>query len=439
MPSLKFTATWVVGALAPGEYVDRSLPNFGLTVQPSGRRFYWVRVREAGKRIRITIGPAPHPGMAAAEKALTLSLADARARAAEKLRLHRDGAILRPPVVVTAADADAAQLRPDTLTGAQLAAVFLAKQGGRSWGKGTADCHKDYLTRLYLPTFGHQLAASVSRQEVRALLDTYAKVGNVAANRAHATICRMYRWAFREAELLPVNPVADLAKPGIGADAEVRRARVLTHDEIRYFWAQLDALEATTRSNRDRVQVGVWRLRLLTAQRGITLRRARWPWIKFRDGFIEIPPDALKRKNQPVPHLIPMAPRIRAILEARAAAAHPTDLYVFGSRPGQSKLPLASRGLKLDLPDFQGKDLRRTATTLMRKHGKVSRYTVKWILNHKIRDVTGIYDQYDMYDQKLAGLKKLDAILTAILNPHAKRPSSLLRFPPRVVSARKAS
>jgi integrase len=439
MPSLKFTATWVVGALAPGEYVDLSLPNFGLMVLPSGRRFYWVRIREAGKRIRITLGPAPHPGMAAAEKALTLSLAEARAAATEKLRLHRDGAILRPPVVVTAADADAAQLRPDTLTGAQLAAVFLAKQGGRIWAKGTATCHKDYLARLYVPTFGHRLVTSVTRQEIRALLDSYAKVGNVAANRAHGTICRMYRWAFREAELILVNPVADLAKPGIGADAEVRRARVLTHDEIRYFWAELDKLEATTRSNRDRVQVGVWRLRLLTAQRGITLRRLRWAWVNFREGFIAIPPDALKRKKQPVPHLIPMAPRIRAILEARAAAAHPTDLYVFGSRPGQSKLPTPSRGLQLDLPDFQGKDLRRTATTLMRTHGNVKRGTVKWILNHKISDVTGIYDRYDMYDQKLAGLTKLDAIVTAILNPNAKRAASLLRFPARVVSARQAS
>ena len=39
MPSRIFKATFVVGALAPGEYVDASLPNFGLMVQPSGRRF----------------------------------------------------------------------------------------------------------------------------------------------------------------------------------------------------------------------------------------------------------------------------------------------------------------------------------------------------------------------------------------------------------------
>jgi hypothetical protein len=444
MPSLKFTSTWIVGSLAPGEYVDTSLPNFGLMVQPSGRRFYFVRIREAGKRPRIKLGPAPHPGMAAAERQLTLSLADARTAGADKLRLHASGARLRPPVIVTKADADAAQLRPDTLTGAQLAAAFLATQGGKVWADSTARNHRDYLERLFIPAFGHRLAADVAKAEVRTLLDTYAKScktasqkGNVAANRAHSTFCRMYRWAAQE-DMIPTNNLADLRKPGIGRQAEVRRARVLDHDEIRTFWTVLDALEKASQSKRDVVQINIWRLRLLTAQREITLRRFRWSWVNFKEGYIEIPADALKRRQQPCPHLIPMArgSRIRAILEARRAAAHATDLFVFSSRTGSAAMPTPARGVKFGLVDFQGKDIRRTATTLMRKHGKVKRSVVKWILNHKINDVTGIYDRYDMFDEKLAGLKKLDLIVSAILNPQAKRDRSLLRFPARVVFAK---
>jgi len=435
MPSLKFTATWIVGALPPGEYVDTSLPNFGLVVQQSGRRFYFVRVREAGKRVRLQLGQAPHPGMAAAERQLTISLADARTAAGDKLRLHRDGARLRPPVIVTAADADAAQLRPDTLTGAQLAAVFLAKQGGKVWADSTARNHRDYLERLYIPAFGHKLAADVTKADIRTLLDAYAKIGNVAANRAHSTFCRMYRWAAQD-DLVPSNPLVDLRKPGIGRQAEVRRARVLDHDEIRTFWTVLDTLERTSKRKRDVVQVAIWRLRLLTAQREITLRRLRWSWINFTEGYIEIPADALKRRQQPCPHLIPMAPRIRAVLEARRALAHASDLFVFSSRKGSAAMPTPARGIKFGLVDFQGKDLRRTATTLMRKHGKVKRGTVKWILNHKINDVTGIYDRYDMFDEKLRGLIKLDLIVDAVLNPDAKRDRSLLRFPVRVVHAK---
>ena len=431
MPSLKFTATWTVGALAPGEYVDTSLPNFGLMVQPSGRRFYYVRIREGGKRIRLTLGPAPHPGMASAERDLTISLAAARQAAGDKLRLHRDGAILRQPVIVTAADADAADLRPDTLTVRQLAAAFLAKQGGKVWSDGWARQVQFYVDRLLVPKYGHRLAASVTRQDIRALLDAYADVGPVAANRAHSVFCRLFRWAYRQ-DLIPSLPTLELTKPGKGADAEQPRSRVLQHEEIRAFWSALDVLERTSNRKRDRLQVGIWRLRLLTAQREITLRRLQWSWINFDDGLIEIPADALKRKKQPVPHLLPMGATVRAILLARRAAAHQTDLYVFGSRTGCATMPGPARGLKLPgLADFQGKDLRRTATTLMRKHGGIDRESVKWVLNHKVGDVTGIYDRYDMFDEKRRALDTLDRIIVAILNPEAKRDPSLLRFPSR--------
>jgi integrase len=428
MPKLKFTATWIAGALAAGEYFDSTLPDFGVRVQPNGNRAYFVRVREAGRRVRLTLGPAPRPGMSDAARKLTLTLAAARDAAGTKLQLHRDGAILRPPVITSALEADAADLRPATLTVKQLAAAFVAKQGGKVWAAGTLRNHRDYLERIIVPAFGHRLAASIERWEVRDLLDTYAAVGPVAANRAHSTVCRMFRWAAQR-DYIKVNPLADLIKPGKGAASEKRRARVLDHAEIRYFWTQLEQLERTSRSKRDRAQVGIWRLRLLTAQREITLRRLRWTWVNFADGLIEIPADAMKRRDQPVPHVIPMAAGIRTVLEQRRALAHLSDVFVFGTRTGSARMPGPARGLKLELPDFQGKDLRRTATTLMRKHGTIDREVVKWVLNHKINDVTGIYDRYDMYDEKLAALEKLDAIVSAILNPDAKRDPSLLRFP----------
>lgn len=428
MPQLKFTATWVVGALAPGDYLDTALPNFGLRVQ-TGKRWYFVRVREGGKRVRMKLGPAPAAGMSDAARKLTLTLADARTAAGELLRLHASGARLRQPLPATADAADAADLRPETLTVAQLAAAFVAKQGGRVWSDGWQRQVKDYLDRLVIPRFGHRLAASVSRAEIRDLLDSYAKHGGgVSANRLHSVVCRMFRWAL-ERDYLAAVPTTALVKPA--PDAETPRSRVLEHAEIRALWNRLDALELSAATKRDKVQIGIWRLRLLTGQREITLRRLQWSWVRFDEGVIEFPPPALKRKKQSVPHLLPMSATVRAILEKRRASAHVSDLYVFGTRTGMAKLPGPARGLKLELPDFQAKDLRRTAVTLMRKHGGIERETVKWVLNHKVADVTGIYDRYDMFEEKQRALETLDKIVQAILNPDAKHDSALLRFPKR--------
>jgi integrase len=425
---LKLTATFVTGALEPGDYLDTALPNFGLRVQQTGR-WYFVRVREAGGRVRIKLGPAPGPGLSDAARKLTLTLAEARTKAGEQIRLHRAGARLRQPLITTAAAADTADLRPETLTVAQLAAAFLAKQGGRVWSDGWARQVKDYLERLVVPRFGHRLAASVQRAEIRDLLDTYAKQGGgVCANRLHSVICRMFRWAL-ERDYLAVSPTVALVKPA--PDAETPRSRVLEHEEIRALWRRLDTLERTAASARARVQIGIWRLRLLTGQREISLRRLQWSWIRFDEGLIEFPPPAMKRKKQPVPHLLPMSATVRALLEQRRAVAHASDLYVFSTRTGMARLPGPARGLKLELPDFQGKDLRRTAITLMRKHGGIDRETVKWVLNHKVNDVTGIYDRYDMFEEKQRALETLDTIVQAILHPDAKRDAALLRFPAR--------
>jgi integrase len=54
--------------------------------------------------------------------------------------------------------------------------------------------------------------------------------------------------------------------------------------------------------------------------------------------------------------------------------------------------------------DFRGHDLRRTAATQMTSTG-ISRLTVKRILNHVEKDVTGIYDRYSYDAEKREALE----------------------------------
>jgi integrase len=62
---------------------------------------------------------------------------------------------------------------------------------------------------------------------------------------------------------------------------------------------------------------------------------------------------------------------------------------------------------------FTVHDMRRTARTHMAALG-VSRFVAERALNHKIRDVEGIYDQHDYFDQRRQALARWSAMLHTI-------------------------
>ena len=96
----------------------------------------------------------------------------------------------------------------------------------------------------------------MTRADVRRVLETIAERGApIEANRTLAVIRKVYNWAIGE-DLLEVNPAYRIPAPG----TEHKRDRVLTHDEIRAIWKDLD--------NEEPRIAAVMRLRLLTGQRG---------------------------------------------------------------------------------------------------------------------------------------------------------------------------
>jgi integrase len=68
---------------------------------------------------------------------------------------------------------------------------------------------------------------------------------------------------------------------------------------------------------------------------------------------------------------------------------------------------------QLGMAKWTPHDLRRTAATLVRRHG-VPRDHVRAILAHTEGDVTSIYDQYDMLAEKRAAVIKLGSAIDAI-------------------------
>jgi hypothetical protein len=413
MPHVVLTQPLVDGALAPGEYFDLALPNFALRVGKS-RRVFYVRVRDgaARKRVRITIGRA-------GDGHGRLRLKDARMRAGTLLRAHAEGVILKP-----SADAGAAGLTPDTATVAQLAAAFVDEQAA-GWSENWLRQCRSFAARL-TKAHGVMLVRDLSRHQLKTLIRKYAARAPVQANRYHAFLSKLCRWAVNE-ELLDRNPIDQLDRVTI----EERRARELTAAEIVTLWRALDAIAASPQSTpRERMTAEIYRLRLLTAQRETPLRRLEWAWVNVDEKRLDIPASVMKgRKGRRLPHVVPLGARALALLETRRAAASPVDRLVFGVYPGTTTPPSRTRTRLpgLDLVDFQGKDLRRTAATLMAAHG-VTEFVIARVLAHKNTSITGVYNRYEYLAEKRVALDTLDRVLTAILEPAAATSAPVLPF-----------
>jgi integrase len=364
---------------------------------------FYVRVREGDghKRVRVTIGLA-------GDGHGRLRLKEARRRAGELLSAHADGALLKP-----SADNGDTGLDPQKATVAQLAAAFVDEHAA-GWSDNHLRNQQTFAAKL-TKAHGAQLARLLSRHQLKTLIRKYAERAPVTANRYHAFLSKLCRWAVKE-ELLDRNPIDQLDRVTI----EESRSRELSAPEVVELWRVLDAIGADPKSKpRERIAADIYRLRLLTAQRDTPLRKLEWSWVNVDEKVLDIPANVMKgRKGKRLPHVVPLGARALALLNARRAAAAPVDRLVFGVHVGTTKTPTRTRTRLpgLDLADFQGKDLRRTAATLMAKHG-ITEFVIARVLAHKNQSVTGIYNRYEYLPEKRVALDTLDRVITGILEP----------------------
>jgi integrase len=80
--------------------------------------------------------------------------------------------------------------------------------------------------------------------------------------------------------------------------------------------------------------------------------------------------------------------------------------------PGTLNVALKRLPLK-DVEHVTVHDMRRTARTQMAALG-INRFVAERALNHKIRDVQGIYDQHDYFSERKIALAKWAALLVEV-------------------------
>jgi integrase len=244
------------------------------------------------------------------------------------------------------------------------------------------------LHRTLIPAWKERLVDSIKAKEVKSLLESISSRAPVHANRVHEILRMVFQWGVDEWEL-EVNPGRMVKQ----LHSESPRERVLTRAEIRSLWQ-------VWRRSDDPVS-SLLRLRLLTAQRGNQIFGLHHSQLDAYgdDVWWNVPSTLTKTRR---PYRIWICPEARAVL-----SRHLPDEsgYYFDTDPERRDWchDYWRRTIELSKPsgvtNWQPRDLRRTAATLMAQGG-VSRFIIKRVLGHTDKEITAVYDLYS-YDREV--------------------------------------
>ena len=247
-----------------------------------------------------------------------------------------------------------------------------------------------------LPKWRGRAVEGITRRDVHVLVEKLAERTPILANRAVAALSKMFRFALDD-DLIAASPVVGISRPA----PEHARDRVLTADEIRKLWAKFDGLDPTLGA--------FFKLRLMTAQRGIEVGSMRWQDVDLATGWWTIPAGVSKNKLQ---HRVPLTSSVIALLKTLCPADPIRTDYVLAG--GRGKRQQSEAATRFGVKDFRGHDMRRTAASYMASGG-VPRLTISKILNHVETGVTAVYDRHSYDAEKKAALDWWAVKLTAIL------------------------
>ena len=382
------------------ELYDAHARGLSLRVTANGVKSWLLRFRVGGQQMpRLTLGQYPTVGLEAARKKKAqraLRAVDGGANPAAEKKAVRQGELV-----------------------ADLAKEYIerhAKKFKKSWREDERMLDADVL-----PLWRNRTVKELTRRDVRILIEAIADRGSpIVANRCLALVRKMLNFAVQR-DWVDANVASLMAKPG----AEQSRDRVLTADEIRRVWAACAGERPAL--------CAVLKLRLVLAQRASELAQLRWTDIDFETGWITFPPAVTKNGEA---HRVPITPPALDLLTAlpqvddcewvfpgRTARQPLGDMKKGGQRIAKRVLAqLQTENPTVTAFNFQGRDLRRTASTFMAEAG-ISQADIAKVLNH-VEDgprATHVYNRYQYDKEKQIALTTWSRKLTEILeNTDAK-------------------
>ena len=372
------------------EVPDPALSGLYLVIQPSGAKSWALRYRFGGKPKKLTLGKWPLMGVA-----------DARAAASEAI-----GAVEHGTDPGAAKQRAKAERRDADLSERDKIKTLVALYGKRhlSTLKSGATVQRE-LDRHVVAKWGDRDIQDIAKRDVIDLLDAIADSGRiVTANRVRAYLSKFFNWCV-DRDVIEVSPAMGV-KP---VAKETSRDRVLSDDELRWFWAACEA--------EGQPWGALGKVLLLTGQRlsevaGMTdgeLQGDEW----------HLPADRTKNKRA---HMVPITAAVREALDTIERIDGPAGLYhttngrtpLSGYNKGRGYLAdrmmqIASHeaGKPVEIPHWTFHDLRRTAATNMARIGIPVRVT-EAVLNHVSGTgggIVGVYQRHDYADEKRQALE----------------------------------
>lgn len=389
------------------EIPDSLCTGLYLTVQPSGKKGWQVRYRHSGTHRRMTLGSYP-----------VLSLADARTRARDALAAATEGR--DPAEEVRAAKAPKAENERDKV---RVLFEQYAKRHLASLKSG--DVVKRELDRFVVEAWGDRDIRDIAKRDVIDLLDGIADSGRVVtANRIRAYLNKFLNWCV-ERDILPMSPATGV-KP---VAKEASRDRVLTDDEIRWFWAACDAegfpwgplgkvLLLTGQRLNEAAQIttgeiggNLWHL---AAER---TKNGRAHDVPLSGAVLDVLAGMDRIEGQPGFYFTTTGNSpVSGFFKARASLAEAME-----------QIAAKERGEPVEIPRWTFHDLRRTAATGMARLGIPVRVT-EAVLNHVSGTGGGIVAVYQRHDYADEKRQALDAWARFVGQIVAGKPGNVLRI-----------
>lgn len=372
------------------------------TLSRHGTASWTLRYRLSGRAREVTLGNYPD-----------MPLIDAR-RAARAARARVDQG------------ADVAAEKRERIREAAGAQSF--QQLGEDWFTRTVQGrvkHPQVVNRLLhrhiYPVLGRETAAKVKPDGIDRVLRRIVDAGApTMANDALRYLKAICAHGVKR-RLLPFNPAADFTLADAGGQ-EKSRSRALKRDELA---ALFKAMKATTNLGRDNYLA--FQVLLATCVRKGEFVAARWSEFDLERGVWNLPPERTKT-GQPI--AIPLAPQVVAWLKELQVFAAGSE-YVLPARiqrsPNQKRYPhispdtlnAALARVKHDLDHFTIHDMRRTARTQLAALG-VTREVAERALNHALKDVEGIYNRHDYFEERKQALTLWADLLTSLESGKAR-------------------
>lgn len=395
------------------EKPDPGLSGLYLVIQPTGAKSWALRYRFAGKTTKLTLGRWPIMGLADARLAASAAI--------EKIERGKNPSVEKKATKAAQREAQLTERdKVKTLIGQ------FAKRHLTTLRSGATVARE--LDRFVIKEWGDRDIHEITKRDVIDLLDGIADSGRVVtANRIRAYLNKFLNWCV-ERDVLPMSPATGV-KP---VAKETSRDRVLTDDEIRWFWQACDA------------EGFPWgplgKVLLLTGQR--LNEAAQMTDGEIRSKVWHLSTDRTKNARA---HDVPLSEAVQSVLDAvpRIADEKGVVRFIFtttattpisGFHKGRQHLAdrmgeiaAKERGQPVEIPHWTFHDLRRTAATGMARLGIAVRVT-EAVLNHVSGTgggIVAVYQRHDYADEKRAAL---DAWARMVLSLVEGEPDNVVRL-----------